>query len=1402
MKVYSSDDRKIRMKGETMEKKKQFRNRVHQAALIALFSGLSTHSGAYTTNFHACYTGTVDTVSNDVVRATGSTNVTVLFTNLCTNVTYEINPVTLKNEGIAVGTNQVSLSYATAGNLSTTSGTVEIWFKPIDWNPTTNNNCVIFQTANSSTPPAKFYIYKTGLSGITAYFTTNGTTQISISKTITNWQNHIYHHVVATYNVKGDMELYVDGVKAGSQAIGTASSPAVSWPATFTIGPATAGFGRNSQTAIERVRIYDNVLSSNEIQNLAARTEFNQVLGTFSKWFQIGRPKLGTNALSKNVVPPPWTNVAYNTSDATATCWNRTYDFSGSDILKNVSSGTNALLSEPVQLHMTVGGSGGFLSLGAPAIVANDSGTGRCVFVRTGSIGSISASLRYTLEYDGLLWCDLTLQAPTPSSLQELTLETFLKKDIAQLTHYVGAPTNFMTQNSPSNSYSKAIPYTENLHHMSGLKSMVWIGNNQHGLLWCTESDQYWYPKDRDDCILIDRQENGDVILTVKMITNALPANAPTNLNYRFGLMATPIKPLPKGWRAWTHTDQVIGRTNELRGKNVIYWPDYRFMLMDHDPTRYPATNISLTKTLIAIDMNAGNSIIPYWTRTNIRTENNEDKSITDTNHVTKLLREASLMTREWTPLPNNDPGTTQYRLSASTEWSDYLVWSLEEFATNVMGHADGVYLDEVQPIPNSRAESGGGYDDFDGTRRPTFEMFATRNLLKRLAYNTWQRNPTNTARTIAHCSGTQTANALGAFNLWLMGENYNCAYFDDWYTTMKLLPPTNNPAEEAFYYSYVMPMDRVRAECYPQQWGEVILFLPQFKGYTNTVVATNMLTNPAATRDMLSRVMQADVVVWPFLCNAAEVHKTWAFRRNFDIGNTNVTFTPYWEDGKKITASRISPYQGWWTFNAATGAAAVDSSGYGNHATLINMISPSCWTNGIAGKALYFSNSAGYVDCGTNVAWDTMTSYTVSCWLKPATSNINNRGLIDAHTNNSGFFMDLNNVNQLSAFQSVDGNPTLLGNCVPFPHDQKFHHVAVTFSYGSNCASTLKTYIDGSPKVTNSLAGVPDLDPVRTTIGRGAFAGIIDDVKIHSCALSDSEVNNEFSNSLYQSVWLKFNDAYGTNAVDSSSYGLNGHLTNMNLTAAWSNKNSIRFSGVSTQYVNCGVSPEFSATNYTVELWVKPDMTASNVNTRHLVETRSANSGFYMQLYTNAELYTYQSVTGNIYAVAGHVAFPHDGMFHHAAMTFNYDGTNSTLKTYLDGVLKVTKTAGGRPDLTQPGIPLKIGEGSFSGNIRDFKFHTRVLTDTDIAASAAQSDMAIAQAPYPDVVTGYYSKTNEYLVLVSNLSRQPCAVKVDFEGLSITNATDAETTNNLSHSNGYLILKMNRNDYRALLLK
>jgi len=304
---------------------------------------------------------------------------------------------------------------------------------------------------------------------------------------------------------------------------------------------------------------------------------------------------------------------------------------------------------------------------------------------------------------------------------------------------------------------------------------------------------------------------------------------------------------------------------------------------MSLDPEPYRAIKVPYSQAKVKRDSGEKRKIIPYWTRLHYASKYKE-----------QIISEAFKVQNEWATIPNRPGGGTHqmYRASCNSEWTDYLVWCVQEWG-KLMGHIDGVYIDETQPIPNTKAASGGGYDDLKGVRRPTFEVFGSRNFIKRVTYNIWKSN-NEFPSSVAHCSATHTMPSLSMYKMMLIGEQYYSGYFTN---NPEFLPPQGDETERLYYYSYALPMDRLRAECYWKQWGAMMVFLPCLKNQRD------IWKIPTVTRDLLSRIMQADMLVWPLFCDSREVYKTWKFRREFGITDSGVSFVPYWEN-KKITSN------------------------------------------------------------------------------------------------------------------------------------------------------------------------------------------------------------------------------------------------------------------------------------------------------------------------------------------------------------------------------------------------------------------------------------------------------------------------------------------------------------------
>jgi hypothetical protein len=170
------------------------------------------------------------------------------------------------------------------------------------------------------------------------------------------------------------------------------------------------------------------------------------------------------------------------------------------------------------------------------------------------------------------------------------------------------------------------------------------------------------------------------------------------------------------------------------------------------------------------------------------------------------------------------------------------------------------------------------------------------------------------------------------------------------------------------------------------------------------------------------------------------------------------------------------------------------------------------------------------------------------------------------------------------------------------------------------------------------------------------------------------------------------------------------------------------------TGYVHLGSDAWLNqVTNFTLAAWVKPD--TSGKGDRHILQRfdHDAPNGYLLQLWTDDELYGYQSVGGNFYALIVHAPFPHDGTFHHAALTFSYDGTTSTTTLYIDGQAVRTASVVGAPDVPASDLALKCGNG-FEGVLDEVYFFTRTLYPEEVAALHADGAWYDTVAPPPEI--------------------------------------------------------------------
>ena len=196
--------------------------------------------------------------------------------------------------------------------------------------------------------------------------------------------------------------------------------------------------------------------------------------------------------------------------------------------------------------------------------------------------------------------------------------------------------------------------------------------------------------------------------------------------------------------------------------------------------------------------------------------------------------------------------------------------------------------------------------------------------------------------------------------------------------------------------------------------------------------------------------------------------------------------------------------------FTEGTGTTVADLSGHNLTGTIVG----ATWTaSGKYGNALSFNGTSSYVDLGNPAALQLTGSMTLEAWVKAA-ANPPDDGQIIAKSNGSGW--------QLKT--SPDTGPQTFGIQVTGTSGtgaqrysttvrslNTWYHIAGVFDAA---AGTLSTYVNGildNGTLRNAVPTVQLDGAVNANIGRRTggfyFNGVIDEVRIYSRALSQSDI-------------------------------------------------------------------------------------------------------------------------------------------------------------------------------------------------------------------------------------------------------------------------------------------------------
>ncbi|MBI2302783.1 MAG: LamG domain-containing protein [Armatimonadetes bacterium] len=535
-----------------------------------------------------------------------------------------------------------------------------------------------------------------------------------------------------------------------------------------------------------------------------------------------------------NKVLPPFTPLVTDRAARSVGCWGRTYRLDGL-LPGQIESQGQPLLAGPMRL--TVNG------VEAPPGTLNWDAAGptRATFLAAAETVAGLLTCEERIEYDGLYWAELRLRpAKAPYELREVTLRIPLRAEAATLLHRFTNWVDTTAGSLPAEGWSSPGPPT-----------YVWLGNEDRGLAWFAESSRGWSTANGQPAVSVERK--GGVVELVLHVVNQ-PTALKGAWSIRFGLQATPVKPLPAERFTWRLGN--LGTADNLNdpsmGNLQVIWCNGNLAHYGYpwpkDPERF--------RTLVS-DLHAkGVKVLPYVNLNMLSTEAPDfDYYSPDFIDPARNFSTGDV---------GQMGGPILGACPAIPEWRDLIAWRFARFVDEFQ--VDGLYIDCWNPSPCVTASHGCAWSDAAG-QHGTAPILGMREVLRRVREILADRRPS--FHVICHMSTTVSIPTLSFADSMLDGEQYQA--------------PTLDPTDD---YLNIIPLDKWRTENCVTTWGVYPFFLPEFGGANRH--------NLEATNRLNGLLMLHGASPWPIWCDPEPIFDTWKACDRFGVAD--VTFVPYWK--------------------------------------------------------------------------------------------------------------------------------------------------------------------------------------------------------------------------------------------------------------------------------------------------------------------------------------------------------------------------------------------------------------------------------------------------------------------------------------------------------------------------
>ncbi|HWL53196.1 MAG TPA: glycoside hydrolase domain-containing protein [Chthoniobacteraceae bacterium] len=558
-----------------------------------------------------------------------------------------------------------------------------------------------------------------------------------------------------------------------------------------------------------------------------------------------------------------------------ALIWNRSYEFGGALLLRQVTSNGRDLLQAPAGLRLKTA-KGERMVDRAQTRVTRQNAREAVVEAATEADG-VRIAAKGTLSFDGLAWYEVTLSpADGPVAVEALELQVPFAKKQAHIYNITSSESGH-----PPGSDSGKVADTPMVYDF--LREIVWIGTPREGLAWLAEDLRGWPLKDHARLQVI---EPGKDRVTYKVkLADAFTLREP--VTFRFGLEATPLRPRP--WDFRRKADRSAVRWSWFWGEGD-YYPFH-----DHPEQ---------ARAIIEAERKEGREVMPaasiyYFGEYRF---GQPPKPFKDRPNGGLMHPENLLFSRFWaameppataTPpevLPARQvaPGsnwkttrsrpTGQFRNNPASSFQDFYLWKLErEVRETGLG---AIYLDQtMMQVRNPLSHAG--YHDAQGRHVPSVPLLGMRSMLERMQNVFEDAHGKSFIRW--HSSNQMVIPVFPYIDIFWDGENYG-----------------QSRSKVYEFYSKLLTPEKLQVQHSGLAFGFIPSLLPRFEDrYAPT---------PASTRDMLGLFLVHDSHVWDTQNANLDIVRS-VTRRWLDFPYESVKTFYYWDEEKPFTVGDPAVY-------------------------------------------------------------------------------------------------------------------------------------------------------------------------------------------------------------------------------------------------------------------------------------------------------------------------------------------------------------------------------------------------------------------------------------------------------------------------------------------------------------